>query len=432
MYPVVDKLNKNKGRPATDRRFQLRFLIWWKFFSPGPQETAVNKLNGSPELQKILEAPMKKYTRSSFRRFLKAIGELGFIKMGSTIVTNLINKGVLDTSKIILDSFPIYSYLNWLKCLKMPKFNRKFAKQFYKLLSLENTVKLFLKQHGRSAPLADKLKAWIHHYLWDIPSAAMNQQFIFGKASRKEIMALEKGWTSVATYRNFLKSLKQLSNLPEVQSTIVTEVLRVLHLLGVPLKNQEFNQIEDLCKVFHKPHRLKDPGISFNYCAAKDQHFMGRGGLLAIFPALEVPFFVQTTPRYKQNEPGILSFLINLNHHHKTLVQATEVYADSEFGTNRIKNHLKENLRTTPFIDTYGRGTTNEPLTPEQRNIRRTIERVIGRLDTQFSLEHPPFLGSEFIAIHTQLSILCDLLLTSFNIFSGNQAHPHSLRSIRG
>jgi len=35
MYPVVDKLNKGRGRPATDRRFQLRFLLWWKFFVPG-------------------------------------------------------------------------------------------------------------------------------------------------------------------------------------------------------------------------------------------------------------------------------------------------------------------------------------------------------------------------------------------------------------
>ena len=51
IYPFMDKLNKKQGRPATDRRFQLRFIIWWKLFGPQGQQTAVNRLNRSPSLQ---------------------------------------------------------------------------------------------------------------------------------------------------------------------------------------------------------------------------------------------------------------------------------------------------------------------------------------------------------------------------------------------
>ena len=132
MYPITDRLNKKIGRPATDRHFQLRFVIWWKFFNPGPQKTAVDRLNKSPELQQILEAPVKPYTRSSLQRFLKDVGEEGFRRMGLLLGLKLVKKGIIDTSKVVLDSFPIYSYLNMKKCLKIPKFDKKLAKSFFR------------------------------------------------------------------------------------------------------------------------------------------------------------------------------------------------------------------------------------------------------------------------------------------------------------
>ncbi|MHA1944586.1 MAG: hypothetical protein ACW97W_00690 [Candidatus Hodarchaeales archaeon] len=112
MYPIVDKLNKRRGRPATNRRFQLRFVIWWKFFAPGPQKTVVDRLNKSPELQQILEAPVNPYTRACLRRFLTDVGEEGFRRMGFGLGLKLLKKGIIDTSKVVLDSFPVYSYLN--------------------------------------------------------------------------------------------------------------------------------------------------------------------------------------------------------------------------------------------------------------------------------------------------------------------------------
>ncbi|MHA2347107.1 MAG: hypothetical protein ACXACP_10335 [Candidatus Hodarchaeales archaeon] len=38
----------------------------------------------------------------------------------------------------------------------------------------------------------------------------------------------------------------------------------------------------------------------------------------------------------------------------------------------------------------------------ERNTIRKTVERVIARLETNFSLEHPSVLGSDSVAIHTQ------------------------------
>ena len=38
----------------------------------------------------------------------------------------------------------------------------------------------------------------------------------------------------------------------------------------------------------------------------------------------------------------------------------------------------------------------------------------------------------DLVAIHTQLCSLCDLFLVTYNIFSGNQAHPREIKQIRG
>ena len=100
MYPIADKLNKRKGRPATNRRFQLRFVIWWKFFALGSQTNAVDRLNKSPELQQILEAPVNPYTRANLRRFLKDVGGEGFRRMGFLLGLKLLKKGYLIPRKL--------------------------------------------------------------------------------------------------------------------------------------------------------------------------------------------------------------------------------------------------------------------------------------------------------------------------------------------
>lgn len=432
MYPITDRLNKKIGRPATDRHFQLRFVIWWKFFNPGPQKTAVDRLNKSPELQQILEAPVKPYTRSSLRRFLKDVGEEGFRRMGLLLGLKLVKKGIIDTSKVVLDSFPIYSYLNMKKCLKIPTFDKKLAKSFFQELKLNHIISKFPKPRGNSAPLGDKFKVWIHQYLWDIPSNQRNHYYIFGRTNRKEVLGLEKGWKAAKTYQDFLNTLKALPNASEIEYATVTEVVRVLRQLGVTLKSAQYQRIEDLRFMFHTPHRLKDPTITLNYCAPKDRHFMGRGGLLAILPSLGIPLFLQVTPKYKQSEESIRTFLQSMSHQYGNLLREIEVYADSEFGTEGIKDVLKSLFKATPYIDVYARSATRSTLTLEQKNIRKTVERVIARLDVFFSLEHPSVLGDDSVARHIQLCFLCDLLLVSHNLLTGNHTHPHSLSYIRG
>ena len=245
-------------------------------------------------------------------------------------------------------------------------------------------------------------------------------------------MGLEKGWKTAQTYRLFLEYVKQLKNYSEIEKALVAEVSRVLNLMVIFPQKQEILSIEDLCRVFHQPHRLKDPGITLNYCSAKDQTFIGRGGLICGTPSLEIPLFLRITSKYKLNEKGIISFLKELRSYLGQLLKEVEVYGDAEFGTLAIKKAIEDFLSAIAIVDSYGNSSDKSVLTPEQKTTRKTIERIIARLTNYFQIEHPRFLGPELVPIHTQLCSLCDLLLVSYNIITGNTAHPHAIKNIRG
>jgi hypothetical protein len=432
LYPVVDVLNKKRGRPATDRRFQLRFVIWWKLFGPQGQQTAVKDLNRSPTLQQILRAPETPYTRASLRRFLYDLGEERFQLIGVAIVKYLLKKKLLTLSKLVMDSFPVYSHLNPIKCYRSAPFDRHVARWIFKQLQLTNILPLFPKQHGRVTPLTDKLKAWIHHLLWDISSDATNHRLIFSKSNRKSVMGLEKGWKTVDTYRNFLKYVSRLSNRSQIESLLLEETTRILRVLELIPKTHHFQGLEDLRAVFHTPHRFNDRGISLHYCAAKDQHFFGRGGLLAVIPELELPLFIGLTPKYKQSERQIQDFIKKLAHQFQHELKNVTVIADSEFGTQTIKSMFHQVFWAMTHIDNYGKSIERYKYTLSQQRDLKTVERVIGRLTTYHQLERPIASGTTSVSIHLQLVLMSDLLVVCYNLLNGNRAHPHSLSAIRG
>lgn len=431
-YKFLDRLRCKKGRPPTDYRFQFRFLLWWKFFQPIPLTTALRKVNHSPELQQVLEAPQEPYTRFSLGRFLKKLGVGSLTKRCFWILADFIQQGILDFSQVILDSFPIESFLNTAKCLKMPKFDRDAAQRFFKELDLDKVIQLLPKAHWKAAPYADKLKCWIHQHIWDVPSFEKCHNLVFGSEDRQAVMGLIQGWKSAQTYREFAKWVVQLTNFKAIEQAVVSEVGRVLNLLEIKPKVKELKTIEDLGRVFHVPHRLKDPDISLAHCPSKNLTFMGRGGLVAAAEKYEIPLLVKLTAKYKQSEASILDFLTTLHQAFGGLLKDVKVLGDAEFGTQAIKEAIEQTLQAIALVESYGNSQTKTKLSKDDKKIRLSIERVIARLDGNFQIEQPRTLGTESVDFHTQLCWLCDLLLVTFNVLTGNMAHPHSMRKIRG
>jgi hypothetical protein len=432
IYPLVDRLKARRGRPATDYRFQLRFLLWWKMFGPVPMATAVRHFNQSPELRNLLNAPAAVYTRFALLRFLKKLQPRTIATMCLRLLKDWLATGLLDLGHLIIDSFPVYSYLNFSKCLKVPKFDHQWAKAFFAELQLDPIVKLFPKAHGLAAPYADKLKCWIYHYLWDIPSAKHCHYRIFGKLQHRRIMNLERGWKTVVTYRNFLKQLKTLPNARMIEQAVLREVNRVLQCFQLPTKWEPWTTIADLRQVLHTSHRHKDAGISLSHCAAKHQTFFGRGGLIVVTKQLGIPLLVELTTKYKQRTEDIIKCLERLRQMFGPRLPGTTFSGDSEFGSLSIITRLTHQLRVQPQIPGYGTAKGPSSLAQKDKTTTLVIERAIARLKGNFQLEHPHRLGNAAVNQHLHLCWLCDLLLLQFNRLNENQAHPHSMLKIRG
>ena len=105
---------------------------------------------------------------------------------------------------------------------------------------------------------------------------------------------------------------------------------------------------------------------------------------------------------------------------------------DSEFGLPAIRRAIEKLFQGTALFPNYGRSGERVEISKADRTLRKMVERVIGRLVTTWHLETPRHLGAEYAAFHLQVSVLCDLLQVAFNRRTGNGAHPHALKSIRG
>ena len=158
----------------------------------------------------------------------------------------------------------------------------------------------------------------------------------------------------------------------------------------------------------------------------------GRGGLIAITADLEIPLLVGLTPKYKQSESQILTFLKTLKTDLNIKLKGIKVLADSEFGTQKIRQYLTDHLQTTSQIDNYGNSTQRFISSPQDNQKRKAVERVIGRLTTNFQLERPMVRGSSLVAVHLQLAVLSDLLLVCYNQIIGKTKHFHSYSALGG
>ena len=65
------------------------------------------------------------------------------------------------------------------------------------------------------------------------------------------------------------------------------------------------------------------------------------------------------------------------------------------------------------------------------RTLVKMVERVIGRLESNWHLEHPRLLGEHYARFHLKMAAFCDLIEVYFNLLSGNHSHPHSFKTIR-
>ena len=340
-------------------------------------------------------------------------------------------EGIIKKTKAVIDSLPLYSWLNTQKCLKKPFIDKTLVEKFFKILDLSKIPPLLPPLKKGAVSYKDKLKCWTFMLVWDFPTESSCHKAIFGKQSYKDCLALEKTWKSSATLKNFISQVAQLENFPRVVQEILTASNSAWQTLGHPELVRSIQTLSDLAATFHLPHRWKDPGITLNYCSTKDEHFFGRGSLILGDPESMTPVLLTVTPRYKQSTQEIIAHLTQTKKELSEYFKGLEIHGDKEFDVDKLIEFIITGLKSFAVIALYGNSADQIQLSDDDKVTRKLVETMIARLVQQYDIEHPKCLGTENVEAFIEQTHLCDLLITLFNYKSGSRTGLHSIKHLR-
>ncbi|MFQ5821769.1 MAG: hypothetical protein ACE5I5_17420, partial [Candidatus Heimdallarchaeota archaeon] len=426
-YPLLDRLKCRRGRPATDYRFQFRWMVWWKFFGPQKLQQALRTFNQSQFLPNLLRAPSKLYSREIFHSFRKKLGDATLERMQALLIQWFEHRGLLDWGILIVDSFPVKSFLNTVKCLKIPPINYEHLAQFLATVSVQPVLERLRVSPRYWGKMQTKVLALLVKAIWDLPSWRRCWKVLYGSKTKARSIQLPYSYKTSFSLKSIETLLAKRPDRAELERLLVTAARQALLHLQLKPATWAPKTLAELNGCWHTPHRWRDPGISLYYCAAKHSYEFGRGGLLAILPGLELPLMVELTPKYKQSEISILNFFGRLKRRYGRRLQGVKVLGDSEFGLHSIRQAIQELYQGAAVFPNYGTRRGPGEISKADRTLRKMVDRVIGRLDTTWHMEAPRHLGAEFAGFHLRVCVLCDLLQVVFNLHLGNGAHPHPI-----
>jgi len=431
-YPFLQSLNENKGRKATDYCFQFRWLIWWKFFGSNVLQKALREYNESEFLRNILKGPATAYTREKFHYFRKKLSSEKIEQWGTELILEMINNKTLNIKTIIMDSFPIKSYLNTQKCLKAPKIDYEELKKFIESLKLDNIIKMINPSPKMYLRIKTKLIVLLVKETWDLNSWNRVWKVLNCSEAKKYDILLPYNYKGVSSIKTIVDDLKKTVKGKTIELHILENLTPIIKSMAKKLPNFRLKSFEDLNFTLHKSHRARDPGISLYHCATKDEDRFGRGGIALIAKGIEIPLLLLNTQKYKQGTDSLLVAIKKVKKTFGSLFESCKFLADSEFGIAEVKEAIEKNITSHLAIPNYGTSKEKNDVSKENRDDRKIVERGIGRLKNNWDLENPRHLGEEYVSFHVRVIRLCDILQVIFNYKIGNSLHPHAVIPFRG
>ena len=137
------------------------------------------------------------------------------------------------------------------------------------------------------------------------------------------------------------------------------------------------------------------------------------------------------TDKYKQSEPSIQQFLTKISMNFVTKLTHPKLFGNAEFSTKDILSQLSKQSHWNYSIPSYGNGHNAYKVTKEERGKRKTVERVIARLQVLWRIEDPRLVGKWYAELYIQLACLCDYFQVLFNLQSGCTEHIHRYKVIK-
>ena len=431
-YPFLNTLKNKRGRKPVDYCFQFRWLIWWKFFGSNVLLKALREYNESEFLIKLLKGPVHTYTREQFHYFRKKLDSQKLEEWGTDLILEMINNKILTLKTIIIDSFPIKSYLNSQKCLKAPKIDFLELKKFIDSLNLDTIIEMINTSPKMYLKIKTKLIVLLVKETWDLGSWNRVWKILNGNEATKCNISLPYTYSDVSSIKSIVNDLNHVLKGKSIELHLVEYLTPIIRSMAKKPPNFKLKALSDLNFTWHIPHRARDPGISLYHCATKDEDRFGRGGIALVIKGLEIPLLLLDTLKYKQGTESLLTAIERIKKTFGNIFESCRLLADSEFGILEVLESIKSKITCNIGIPNYGASEDKNSLSKQDRDDRKIVERVIGRLESYWNLEKPRHLGREYVAFNLQVIRLCDIFQVIFNFKIGNNLHPHAIIPFRG
>ena len=98
-----------------------------------------------------MRAPSHLYSREIFQGFRKMLGDATLEHMQVLVIQEFAHQGLLDWRLLIVDSFPVKSFLNTVKCLKITPINYEHLTQFLTAVSVQPVLERLRVSHASGA-----------------------------------------------------------------------------------------------------------------------------------------------------------------------------------------------------------------------------------------------------------------------------------------
>ena len=275
------------------------------------------------------------------------------------------------------------------------------------------------------------MKVFIIKQILDIQDWTEVIKLLYDKKNKKGKFPEFHYYVSLQPFRDFEEKLQTYPRAKTIELAVLTAVTAALRFLPEYDSKRTCKTYTDLQKVFRIPHRWRDKGIALFYCTAKNVYYYGRGALIIVINGLELPLYVSLTDKYKQSELSIQQFLTKISINFATKLTHPKLFGDAEFGTKNILSQLSEQLHWSYAIPSYGNSHNTYKLIKEERDKRKTVERVIARLQVLWRIENPRLVGKWYAERYIQLACLCDYFQVLFNLQSGRTEHIHQYKVIK-
>jgi hypothetical protein len=401
--PLLEAAKAPRGRPPLDHFFQFCFLIWHAFFGEPDLAKSLRTFNRDPELQKLLRAPVIPYYQGTLHRFIQRVGKAQLEQIHIQLIRRCHQLGIVTGDVILFDGYPLYSYLNTQKCLSQKGLTPKHVARFFQRFQFPDLSDLLPPRRPHAIPHVDKWRQLLLCILGNYPSMKKCVQALRQNKYLMQAVGFQTRPLNSQDHYKYLRTLKLANLFVPVEQRILAALRTSPEFTALVGDWTQFKHLEELRGVLVSSHLRKDAGAKLSRCISKNEYYWGRTGKILVDQASNLVLWFDTTNTGSFEDGQFTKMLHQFHQAYGGIFHPSLVIGDPELDSPGKKQAVK--LELGPHCHLWITGARG-PFPHARRalaRLRLEVERVIGRLETQFHLEHPRYLGPTAVRAHQHL-----------------------------